>query len=116
MRIGDLARSTGVSVRSLRYYEQQELLVSDRTLGGHRSYGEDAPDRVRLIQQLYAAGLSSRGITALLPCEVTREVTPEMLAVVRRQLANIELRIEQLTAARENLGALLETMESASAP
>ena len=114
MRIGDLAHTTGVSVRSLRYYEQQKLLTADRTLGGHRSYGGDAPDRVRLIQHLYAAGLSSRAIAALLPCESTKEVTAHMLDVVRQQLAQIELRIGQLTAARENLGALLATMEAAT--
>ncbi len=33
MRIGELARRTGVSERSLRYYEQQGLLVSERTAG-----------------------------------------------------------------------------------
>ena len=40
MRIGELARRTGVSVRSLRYYETQGLLRSDRTPGGHREYAE----------------------------------------------------------------------------
>lgn len=38
MRIGELAGRTGVSERSLRYYEQQNLLVSDRTPSGHREY------------------------------------------------------------------------------
>ncbi|WP_193043592.1 MerR family transcriptional regulator [Mycolicibacterium baixiangningiae] len=114
MRIGDLAHTTGVSVRSLRYYEQQELLTSDRTVGGHRFYEEGAADRVRLIQHLYAAGLSSQAIVALLPCESTKEVTADMLDVVRHQLARIELRIEQLTAARENLGTILGTMEAAT--
>jgi len=71
MRIGDLDHTTGVSMGSLRYYEQQQLLTSDRTLGGHRSYENDAADRVRLIQHLYAAGLSSQAIAALLPCEST---------------------------------------------
>jgi DNA-binding transcriptional MerR regulator len=114
MRIGDLAHTTGVSVRSLRYYEQQQLLTSERTLGGHRSYGTGAAERVRLIQHLYAAGLSSPAIAALLPCESTREVTADMLDLVRHRIAEIELRIEQLAAARENLGTILETMEAAT--
>jgi DNA-binding transcriptional MerR regulator len=114
MRIGDLAHTTGVSVRSLRYYEQQELLAADRTSGGQRVYAQDAPDRVRLIQNLYTAGLSSRSIAVLLPCESTREVTADMLDVVRRRLTHIESRIDELTAARANLGTILDSMEAAA--
>jgi hypothetical protein len=67
MRIGELAALTGVSVRALRYYEEQELLAAERGPGGRRRYPDDAVDRVRLIQRLYAAGLSSRTIRELLP-------------------------------------------------
>ncbi|MFB6640979.1 MerR family DNA-binding transcriptional regulator [Streptomyces chartreusis] len=38
MKIGELSSRTGVSVRLLRYYEEQGLLLSQRTAGGHRSY------------------------------------------------------------------------------
>ncbi|MFC7730192.1 MerR family transcriptional regulator [Actinomadura keratinilytica] len=68
MRIGELARRTGVSTRSLRYYEEQGLLVPDRTPGGQRDYPEQAVDRVIRIQELYAAGLHSKKIAELLPC------------------------------------------------
>ena len=70
MRIGELAGRTGVSVRSLRYYEEQGLLASARTPSGQRTYEEDAVDRVVFLQRLYAAGLSSRTILELLPCAV----------------------------------------------
>ncbi|TXS35234.1 MerR family transcriptional regulator [Streptomyces sp. t39] len=68
MRIGELARRTGVSERSLRYYEKEGLLSADRTPGGHREYTGTAVDRVRRIQELYAAGLCSSKIGTLLPC------------------------------------------------
>jgi len=38
VRIGELAERTGVSVRSLRYYETKGLLGSERTSGGQREY------------------------------------------------------------------------------
>ena len=45
MKIGELARITGASVRSLRYYEQQRLLLSPRTTGNQRVYEEwQVPD------------------------------------------------------------------------
>ena len=59
---------TGVSVRALRYYEEQGLLAAARSNSGQRHYPDSAVDRVQLIQQLYAAGLSSKTILDLLPC------------------------------------------------
>jgi DNA-binding transcriptional MerR regulator len=71
VRIGELASRTGVSVRSLRYYEEQGLLVSTRSTSGQRHYTDDEVERVAFIQSLYAAGLSSRTIAELLPCTVS---------------------------------------------
>lgn len=65
--IGELSLRTGVSQRSLRYYEAQGLLEPMRTPLGHRRF--DAADvvRVRLVQRLFGAGLSSGEIAPLLP-------------------------------------------------
>ena len=63
MRIGELASVTGVSVRSLRYYEEQGLLNSRRSASGQRLYADDAASRVATIQSLYAAGLNSAKIS-----------------------------------------------------
>ena len=68
MRIGELASRTGVSVRSLRYYEEQGLLSSTRSPSGQRHYTDIEVERVVFIQRLYAAGLSSRTIAEVLPC------------------------------------------------
>ncbi|GAA2267529.1 hypothetical protein GCM10010145_47520 [Streptomyces ruber] len=68
MRIGEVAEKAGVSVRALRYYEEQDLLRADRSPGGQRHYPDTAVARVRLIQQLYAAGLPSKVVRQVLPC------------------------------------------------
>ncbi|WP_193106072.1 MerR family transcriptional regulator [Brachybacterium sp. FME24] len=68
MRIGELAGATGVSARSLRYYESQGLIRSERTGSGWRIFPASTVDRVILIQRLFAAGLCSRVIEPLLPC------------------------------------------------
>ncbi|WP_431034884.1 MerR family transcriptional regulator [Streptomyces sp. P6-2-1] len=113
MKIGELAKRAGVSVRSLRYYEQQGLLDSDRTPGGQRVYAEDAVGRVRLIQLLYAAGLPSRTILALLPCVTTGHATRGMYEKVRRERASIQERIDELTRARDQLDDVMEQVRRA---
>ncbi len=65
MRIGELSQRTGVSQRSLRYYEEQGLLSSSRSDSGQRHYSDAAVQRVSLIRQLFGAGMSSRRSTAL---------------------------------------------------
>ncbi|MEU6943362.1 MerR family transcriptional regulator, partial [Streptomyces rubiginosohelvolus] len=91
MRIGELAAAGGVSVRSLRYYEEQGLLTSVRSPSGQRHFKDTDVDRVVFIQRLYAAGLSSRTIKDLLPCvdapsEATSDAAMERMERERERL------------------------------
>lgn len=114
MRIGELAERTGVSVRSLRYYEQQGLLASERTAGGHREYPECAVDRVIRIQELYAAGLSSRKIAAMLPCMRDADGGPSQIATPRlvhdltAERARIDRLINDLVRSRDVLDEVID--------
>ncbi len=107
MRIGDLASRAGVSPRALRYYEDQGLLASQRTPGGQRTYAEAAVDRVRLIQQLYAAGLSSTTIFGLMPCVYAGVSTPDSLARLALERERIDVQIGELVATRDRLDAVI---------
>jgi len=99
MRIGELARRTGVSERSLRYYEQQGLLVSERTPGGHREFAERAVDRVIRIQELFAAGLHSSKIAELLPCMRDADGGPSEIATPQL--------VDDLTAERDRIDRMI---------
>ncbi|GAB3571065.1 MerR family transcriptional regulator [Amycolatopsis endophytica] len=111
MRIGEIARRSGVSVRALRYYEEQELIVPGRGPGGQREYTEDAIHRVRVIQQLYAAGLPSRRIAELLPCLDTDTTTDHQRAMLHAERDRISAKIEQLTAALGRLDAVIKAAD-----
>ncbi|AEV82370.1 MerR family transcriptional regulator [Actinoplanes sp. SE50] len=108
MRIGDLAERTRVSVRALRYYEEQGLLASTRSGSGQRLYADAAVNRVRLIQQLYGAGLSSRTIAELLPCVDAKVSTPESRARLVAERDRINAQIAELTLARDRLEDIIE--------
>jgi len=68
VRIGELSRRSGASVRSLRHYEQQGLLSATRTSGNYRDYPDTSLDTVHVIRTLLQAGLTTATIGRLLPC------------------------------------------------
>jgi len=107
LRIGEVAARAGVSVRALRYYEEQGLLEAERTPSGQRRYAEDAVGRVRFVQQLYAAGLTSRDVLEVLPCVHTGIATPAMIARLTEQRDGIDRQVAELTAARERLDEVI---------
>jgi DNA-binding transcriptional MerR regulator len=108
VRIGDLATQTQVSVRALRYYEEQGLLASTRSQSGQRRYADVAVSRVRLIQQLYGAGLSSKTIAELLPCVDAQVSTPESRAKLAAERDRINNQIAELMIARDKLNEIIE--------
>ena len=107
MRIGEVAAAAGVSVRALRYYEEQGLLESERSPGGQRHYPDGAVDRVRWLQLLYSAGLPSRAIVDLLPCVHTGIATPEMIARIATERDRIDQQVRDLTATRDRMDEVL---------
>jgi len=121
MRIGELAQRTGVSERSLRYYEREGLLTSERTPGGHRQYAERAVDRVIRIQELYAAGLSSKKIAELLPCirdedgGPSARATPQLVARLTDERARIDRMINDLLRSRDVLDEVIDAAAGTTA-
>lgn len=107
MRIGKVAAAAGVSTRALRYYEQQQLLTSTRSPSGQRHYSQSAVERVRWIQQLYAAGLNSTVIAELLPCVHTGIVAPEMLDRLSAARERIDQQVRELTATSARLEVVI---------
>lgn len=111
MRIGELAARTGASVRSLRYYGEQGLLTSSRSAGGQRHYAVEQIERVRLIQRLLAAGLSSRTIVELLPCVDSPSTATADDAVERmgQERDRLSQHIADLISTRDALDGLIAT-------
>ncbi|GAA4533061.1 MerR family transcriptional regulator [Amycolatopsis samaneae] len=111
MRIGELARRTGVSTRLLRYYGEQGLLVAERDSNGYREYAEDAVVRVRQIRRLLAAGLTTEVIATALGCahgeEAELDLCPELATTLRRELDAMDDRIDALRRRRGVLAGYL---------
>ena len=65
--IGQVAERVGISLRTVRYYEEQGLLVPEaRTTGGFRLYSDDQIERLSLIKQMKQLGFTIDETRALL--------------------------------------------------
>ncbi|WP_424184209.1 MerR family transcriptional regulator [Actinokineospora sp. G85] len=110
MRIGELSEATGVSTRSLRYYEQQGLLQSRRLANAYREYSPDAIEQVAFIQDLFSAGLSSQLIRDCIPL-VGQSRPPlsctTLLARVREARDELVRQEQRLSARRKTLDSYL---------
>lgn len=103
MRIGEVAAKAGVSVRALRYYEQQDLLRSSRNPAGQRRYPDGAVERVRLIQQLYSVNLTSRTIREVLPFADSGGASPELLELLGAERDRLDRQMTDLQNVRRRL-------------
>ena len=105
---GDLARSTGNTVRTIRFYEEEGLLkpaeVSD---GGHRRYTEEDLERLRLITDLRELGLSLCEIRAILElrtgCHSAAEFAIRFQQVLAGHLEQAQRRLERLRRVKKEL-------------
>jgi DNA-binding transcriptional MerR regulator len=105
LKIGELAHRTGVSIRSLRYYEQKGLLAPTRHENGYRDYTVLAEEQVKTIQLYLGLGLTTEQIVSFLHCVLLNKEAfcTEVLPVYLTKLAEIEGQIMQMQQIKSNL-------------
>jgi DNA-binding transcriptional MerR regulator len=111
MKAGELAGKTGVSARALRYYEERGLLHPQRASSGQRIYEEQDVDRVNFFQLMYAAGLNSSIIAALLPCIDTGHSDAENLRMLLDRREQICEQVQSLRTALKHLDTLIASAD-----
>ncbi|WP_340649184.1 MerR family transcriptional regulator [Pseudoxanthomonas winnipegensis] len=116
LSIGELARETGASLRSIRHYDDHRLLSSVRAENGYRVFSAPAVTQVRQIQRLIGAGFSLAEIREFPDCMRMIEgaaACSETTEVQRRRLASIERQIAELEQRRSRLRQMLEKGQQA---
>jgi DNA-binding transcriptional MerR regulator len=109
--IGEAARASGASVRSLRFYEDEGLIVPGRCSNGYRDYCTSTIDRVLVIRSLLESGLPVRLIKDALPHVADADsalLGSEFLDEVRSYRDRIAARITALSAQQSALDAFLD--------
>lgn len=107
MRIGELAKQTRVSVRSLRHYDEMGLLESRRQANGYREFDEGAVNRVRKIRALIKNGFNVEDIRPMVPCldspSGVENICHEAIALYQSKLSEVKTRIRELEDVRKRI-------------
>lgn len=115
MRVGEIAKATGSSVRSIRYYERAGLIHARRRDNGYREFDASVVGRVRAIRHLLDTGFTLDDITALAGCLEHDAPDPrcsaQAVAIYRDKLARIDLQMRTLTELRTRIEAQIDALQ-----
>lgn len=118
LKIGELSKLTGVSIRSLRYYEEQGILSPLRLENGYREYHDLAVEQVNTIKFYLSLGLSIEQISGFLHCVLKKKEAfcTEVLPIYEEKLEELDQQIELLTMIRSNLVDRITAIKSEQIP
>src|SRR5579859_1439779 len=113
---GDLARATGNTVRTIRFYEEEGLLKpAEVREGGHRRYTQDDLEKLRLISDLRELGLSLGEIRAVLElragCRTAAEFGNKVQDFLVFQIEQAQQRMERLRRVKRELIQALASVQ-----
>lgn len=119
LKIGELARKTGKSVRALRHYEELGLLRASRSDGGFRLYGPDELARVYWISKLQDMGFSLSQVQGLINTVESSDSAPQAMQSLRElfrsRLQRTRDQVERLLQLERDLGESLAYLEGCRA-
>lgn len=111
-RIGEIADETGLTVRTLHYYEEIGLLIpAGRTGAGHRLYDGAAVERLYQISLLRQLGLSLDAVGSTLHTDGV-----DIAAMMRDHLDTVDARLAAETRLRSRLLHLVEALDDDAKP
>ncbi|MCU1726929.1 MerR family DNA-binding protein [Pseudomonas sp. 7P_10.2_Bac1] len=113
MRIGELAKISGLAPSRIRFYEASGLISSVvRKANGYRDYAPETQWVLEIITGAQAAGFSLEEIRQLLPMKANDSRHDELLAGLKRKVAEIEALQQRLAQNKAQLLMVIESVES----
>jgi DNA-binding transcriptional MerR regulator len=112
LTIGNVSKRTGLPTKTIRFYEDEGLVPRPRRSdSGYRLYSESDVRRLQLIRRGKLLGLDLPTIRNLVNKALSEDCAvfgDELREVIARQRAEVELRLAELTALRDELASLDE--------
>ena len=106
MKIGQLAKTVGIDIQTLRYYESQGLLNEPNRLeNGYRDYPNESIERLQFIKKAKLVGFTLKEIKDLLAIQVTKDehTCQEVKSFTQVKLDEINQKINELSEIKSAL-------------
>ncbi len=118
MRIGELAKTTGIGIDAIRFYERHGLLPEPkRRESGYRTYAVDDVHLLQFIARAKQLGFSLQEIRELLELSNARDTdVASVKAATEKKLQDVERRLAEMTRIRDGLRTLIERCPGHGSP
>jgi len=113
MKIGELAKRSGMTASSIRFYESRGLLKAvSRQSNGYREYPQEAATLLTIINDAQQAGFTLEEIRQILPDDSSGWRHDEVIAALRKKIADIESLEARLAQNKAHLRSLMHLIET----
>ena len=118
MNIGTVSEKSGVSAKTIRYYESIGLIApADRAENGYRDYGSNDVEILRFIKRSRSMGFSVDDVRSLLDLWVNKDrASADVKAVALKHIGDVEKRIVELESIRDTLKTLTKCCQGNDRP
>jgi DNA-binding transcriptional MerR regulator len=117
LKIGEVARRTGVTLRTIRYYQSLGLIeAAQRSRGGLHLYRSEACDRIQFIRDLRSLNVPLAGIRQMLERRKTAQTGAEgardVAAALTHSLTDVEKGLREYLVLRQEMTEALSVLEA----
>lgn len=109
MKIGDVARATGLSVKSVRYYHDIGLIEARRSDNGYRSFDKTSIEQLRFVHQCREMGFSIDECRSLMALKRDpHRAAGDVKALAQQHLCTVTEKIRRMQALEQQLKTLVK--------
>ena len=117
MNIGQASLKSGLPAKTIRYYEEIELIKPTHAANGYRAYGESDIHRLKFLQRARGLGFSISECRTLLSLyHDNRRSSADVKSLARDKIKQIDRKIEELNTLRSTLATLTEKCQGDERP
>ncbi|WP_171102528.1 MULTISPECIES: Cu(I)-responsive transcriptional regulator [unclassified Ruegeria] len=117
MNIGDVANKTGLPAKTIRYYEEIDLIKPLRDTNGYRQFRDQDVHKLAFLGRARTLGFTIEDCRALLALyEDESRASADVKRIARDHLSQIEAKIADLRAMRDTLSHLIEACAGDTRP
>ena len=117
LNIGEAARQCDLPAKTIRYYEDIDLIKPDRSENGYRDYSDSDVHRLRFLQRSRSLGFTIEECRLLLSLyEDDRRASADVKSIANQKIAEVDRKIKELQSLKKTLSALAQNCHGDDKP